>query len=242
MTALDTRDLRPRAAELKFLLSVEQADAVRRWARHHLAADPHGAGDHGDQYSTTTLYTDTAGYDVAARRGSYARSKYRVRRYGASDLVFLERKLRTSSMLSKRRALIPLVELARLSAADAATAGWPGAWFALRLAARHLQPVCQVRYDRMARVTPTAAGLARLTIDTNVRGQRADDWRFLPPDDIAVLDRPILELKFLVGLPAVFKQLIETFDLEPARISKYRLAAAALGLAPAATIAAEGAA
>jgi hypothetical protein len=41
----------------------------------------------------------------------------------------------------------------------------------------------------------------------------------------------ILELKYRVEMPALFRHLVEEFALEPAPVSKYRLAAAALGLA-----------
>ena len=44
-------------------------------------------------------------------------------------------------------------------------------------------------------------------------------------------DRVILELKFRVGMPAVFKALVEEFGLRPAAVSKYRLSMVALGLA-----------
>ena len=43
-------------------------------------------------------------------------------------------------------------------------------------------------------------------------------------------DQIILELKFRYGLPALFKYLVEEFALTPTSCSKYRLAAAALGI------------
>jgi hypothetical protein len=87
-----------------------------------LIADPHGTGPHADEYRVSTLYLDTAGRDVFHRRGSYGRSKYRVRRYGDEPRVFLERKLRTASRLAKRRTDIPLDELTLFKAAEPATA------------------------------------------------------------------------------------------------------------------------
>lgn len=230
---IETRDRRPYATELKFLVSPSAGDAIRAWARAHLTADPHGAGPHGDAYSTTTLYTDTPDQDVYRRRGSYGRSKYRVRRYGVSDVAFLERKLRTRSLLSKRRSFVPLTELAQLDAGLGELADWPGLWFAGRLAARQLQPVCQVTYDRTARVTSTPYGLARLTVDAHLSARTATRWAFETPESIPVLaEQHIVELKFLVAMPALFKRLIETFGLAPMTVSKYRLSVAGLGLAP----------
>ena len=96
-------EARTSAREIKFLLDASRARAVRDWARTHLTPDLHGAGPFGDEYATSTLYFDTDDFDVFHRRGSFGRSKYRVRRYGASDVVFFERKLRTNGRLVKRR-------------------------------------------------------------------------------------------------------------------------------------------
>jgi hypothetical protein len=224
----ETRDRRPYAAELKFLVTPDLGEAIRTWARTHLTADPHGRGPHNDQYTTTTLYTDTPGQDVFHRRGSYGRSKYRVRRYDTSDVVFLERKLRTKSLLSKRRTIVSLDELKHLTDAGSGD-GWIGEWFAGRLAARQLKPVCQVTYDRTARVTQTPYGLARLTVDDGLAVREIPGWAYEAPDYRSVLiDRQIVELKFIVAMPAVFKRLLETFGLTPEAVSKYRLSAAAI--------------
>jgi len=232
----DTRDRRPYAAELKFLVPLATADAIRTWAREHLTADPHGVGPAGDEYTTTSLYSDTPDQDVYRRQGSYGRSKYRVRRYGSSDVVFLERKLRTRALLSKRRSIVALDELPLLEQSVADLAGWPGAWFASRLAMRRLGPVCQVTYERTARVTNTPYGLARLTVDTDLAAQAASSWAFHAPDYHPVLTtEAIVELKFIVAMPAVFKRFIETFGLVPATVSKYRLSAEALGVVSAPT-------
>jgi hypothetical protein len=114
------------AVETKCLVDADRAAAIRVWARHHLDADPHGGGAWGDEYDTT-LYLDTPALDVLQRCGSYARAKYRVRRYGHAAVAFLERKLRNGRGLSKRRTAIPIDELGRLEAI--APGPWTGAWF-----------------------------------------------------------------------------------------------------------------
>jgi hypothetical protein len=226
-----TREQRPMAAELKFLVPAALGDAVRDWAREHLQPDPHGGGVHRDAYSTTTLYTDTAEWDAYERRGSYARSKFRVRRYGEADVAFLERKLRTNALLSKRRQQVRLAELSRLEQPPTESSGWPGGWFAARLALRRLAPVCQVVYERVARVAPTLHGPARLTVDTGLRACPNSAWRFIDDVHVPFLeDRQIIEMKFLVAMPAVFKRALAEFNLVSAQISKYRLAVEALGL------------
>ncbi len=62
-------------------------------------------------------------YDVFHRRGSFGRSKYRIRRYGDEDAFFLERKMRQPAVLAKRRTRLPLVALERLTAQVATPIG-----------------------------------------------------------------------------------------------------------------------
>jgi SPX domain protein involved in polyphosphate accumulation len=119
------RETRDSAAELKFLVSLSTAEELKAWARANLRPDPHAGGEHGDTYYITSLYFDTEAFDVFNRRGSYGRSKLRIRRYGDSESTFLERKLRTKRMLTKRRSTIGLGELARLSQVDEDPM-WPG--------------------------------------------------------------------------------------------------------------------
>ena len=232
----EIREQRPFAAEVKFLLTPEQGDAIRDWARPRLTPDPHGSGEGGDRYTTTSLYCETEAQDVFFRRGSFGRSKYRIRRYATSDMVFLERKLRTKDLLSKRRSLVPIDELIHLGTADWPKA-WSGAWFGHRVTARRMAPVCQVSYERVARLAATPYGIARLTLDAHMRAWRTERFAFQTGDSQQVLrEQVILEMKYRVEMPAVFKALVEEFRLSPARVSKYRLSMAALGLASAPTV------
>src|SRR4051812_4906695 len=98
----EIREDRAFAAEIKFLVPADRVDALRAWARGRLGPDPYGGGPYSDTYQTNTLYFDTRDLDVFYRRGSYGRSKYRVRRYGRSAELFLERKLKTRDLVSKR--------------------------------------------------------------------------------------------------------------------------------------------
>ncbi len=228
------RDDRPLATELKFLIAAELAAEIRTWARQEMAPDPYAAGPHGDTYQTTTLYFDTPEFDVYHRRGSFGRSKYRVRQYGASDMVFLERKMRTRDRLAKRRTLVPIGDVSTLGGAVPDRA-WSGAWLHRRLLARALRPVCIVRYDRCARVAMSAAGPLRLTVDQHLRARVASDFALdgldvtSPTTDLLAGDM-ILELKFRQAVPALFKRLIETFSLSSRKLSKYRTVAPAVGL------------
>src|SRR5690242_3645343 len=137
-----TSETRYQARELKFLVPLAKAPKMLQWARGRLAPDPHASGEFGDEYLTTSLYFDTRELDVYHRRGSFRRSKYRIRHYEGTPELFLERKLRTSSVVIKRRTIIPPQELRQLTA-NVPDRGWEGSWFQQRLAVRQLEPKCQ---------------------------------------------------------------------------------------------------
>jgi len=228
--SIQSRESRARAWEIKFLLNPALAERVRGWARSRLRPDPNGQGPHGDGYQISSLYYDTEQLDVFHRRGSYGRGKYRIRRYGKSDWVFLERKLRTRRQLTKRRTMVELSDLDRLNEAETQN-GWAGYWFYRRLRLRRLGPVCQLTYNRTARVAMTQYGPIRLTLDSHLRARPADSAWFSVAGGTAFCgDQVILELKFRQTMPLLFKSLVEEFALNPSRISKYRLAAVALEL------------
>lgn len=233
-----TRENRGFASEIKFLVDLVTARRIRDWARARLAPDPYGEGPFGDEYRTTSLYFDTDALDVFHRRGSYGRSKYRIRRYDGESVAFLERKLRRATRLTKRRTVVPIEDFVRLAGACDPIAGdldgeWPGSWFERRLIVRRLRPVCQISYQRLARVSMRDTGPIRLTLDEDVRTVTTEQIGFADAQGLPVLPhKMVLELKYRTALPAVFKQLVEEFTLTPQRVSKYRFAVDARGLAP----------
>ena len=231
----DTRENRELATEMKFLVSPALAEQIHTWARQHLSPDPHAGGPAGDGYEITSLYFDTAKFDVFHRRGSFGRSKYRIRRYGEAQVGFLERKLKTRGLLTKRRSIVRLDELEFL-AADDDNRAWPGRWFHRRMLARALSPTCQISYQRTALVAMTSFGPIRLTMDSGLRALQTTCIQFSNELGSPLLeDQIILELKFRYGMPALFKYHLEEFALTPVPFSKYRFAAAALGFVNAAS-------
>ena len=217
-------------AEWKFLVDATVGARIADWARQRLAADPHGAGPHSDEYRVSSLYLDTAALDVFHRRGSYGRSKYRIRRYEQEPTVYLERKLRNGTRLAKRRSGIELPLLPLLTD-PLALNGDGSAWFRRRVALRRLRPVCHITYLRLARDSQTADGPARLTLDRMLAGVATDALSFDSQTGTPLLDGDVVvELKFRGTVPALFKQLVEEFTLTPSPCSKYRTAVAALGL------------
>jgi hypothetical protein len=228
--SIDTRENREFASEVKFLIMRSVAQQIHDWARAWLAPDPHVAEASGDGYQVTSLYFDTSHFDVFHRRGSYGRSKYRIRRYGLGQTAFLERKLKTRGLVSKRRSQVKLADLAQLRG-DQAQPGWSGCWYHQRLLVRRLCPVCQITYRRTARVAMTALGPIRLTLDEGIQCQPTHGLMFQNREGTAIMpaNQVILELKYRQEMPALFKRLAELFLLNPAPISKYRMALTALG-------------
>lgn len=228
-SATEKRDA---AYEIKFLISASVAEEVLAWARQQLAPDPNGDCANGDGYRVNSLYFDTPNLDVYQRNGSYSKTKYRVRRYGGEPSIFLERKLKSRGLVSKRRTRVPDPELHRLGTEP--DPEWVGYWFYRRLSVRQLVPRCQIRYDRVARLGMTAEGPIRLTVDRDVsafptteyRVQEIGDWIPLLPG------RCILELKFRLVMPPLFKAMLEEMALTPQPVSKYRLSIQAFGLDP----------
>jgi len=232
----DVRENCEFASELKFVVNRELAEQICDWARLRLSPDPHASDGSIDAYTITSLYFDTNQFDAFHRRGSYGRSKYRIRRYGASEVAFLERKLKTRGLLSKRRSVIKLAELQRLRDGRPER-GWAGFWYHQRLLARRLNPVCQISYRRTARVAMTRYGPIRLTLDDDTRALGTNGLVFDGDNEGRRLSEGqiIIELKYRCEMPVLFKLLVEEFALNPQPISKYRLAAAALGLVTATT-------
>ena len=224
-----SRETRGAASELKFVIDAEKGERIVDWARDRLPADPHGGGPFGDEYRVTSLYFDTANLDVLHQRGSFGRSKYRVRRYGDASQVFLERKLRRPGLLHKRRTSTGVDQLVHLEQPEWLQP-WPGQWFHRRVLARRLTPTCQLTYLRTARALAVGNGLVRLTVDREILAREAGRLAFQAETGVAALTgQVVLELKFRQEMPTIFKALVEQFGLNPTKGSKYRHGMAALG-------------
>jgi hypothetical protein len=211
------------AYEVKFLVSEEVAGVIERHVAAGLSLDPHADPALGNAYRTTTLYCDTPIFDVFHRTGPGKNRKYRVRRYGSAPHVFLERKTKRGSEVSKRRVGIPLEDLGTLNV-DGLDPNWPGDWFRRRLSRFTLRPICRVSYDRTAYLGGTAEGPLRLTFDRRLRGQLVNGWDVSPvePNGDLLNGNVIVEFKFQGSLPAVGKLLVEDLLLTPGPASKYR--------------------
>lgn len=219
------------AHEIKFLVSRDVAGKVLEWARPRLETDPHSRPEAGGGYSISSLYLDTPKFAVYHKLGSFGRAKFRIRRYGVSDRVFVERKLKVGGRVSKRRSELSAKELARLERGELVEDGWAARWYEKRMKLRDLRVVCQISYERIALIGVNEEGPLRLTLDEAVHVARQDRPNFAEPGtgQLILQDHMILELKYRGAMPAIFKELAQHLPLEQGSVSKYRLGLACLG-------------
>ena len=218
------------ATELKFLVSLSQAERIEEWARKRLSGDPHADADTGG-YRVTTVYLDTPALDIFRRNPGFGTSKYRLRRYGLSSMAHAEHKAKENGRVWKMRESV-----------GAPVAQWPGSgyptglpgWFAQAVATAHLRPVCAISYARVALLGDSASGPVRMTIDREARARCATDCSLQPvttDGSIGLLSHEVIvELKHLGSLPSLFKEMMSIFMLVSNGASKYRRAVTSLGL------------
>jgi len=203
--------------ELKFLLDATKGDQVVNWASERLTPDPYG--DSLGCYETSTIYLDTPDRAVALQMPGYRVAKYRVRRYGESQCISLERKKKRGDRVRKARAVISLDMLSSLSEAPPALSDEEAAWFRQEITAKNLRPAALVSYRRRALI---GEGM-RLTIDADICAQANGEWAFSgSPSSPVLAGSRVLELKFAGSLPRLFRELIVTQALTPTMVSKYR--------------------
>jgi hypothetical protein len=242
----------PRAFEWKFLVTPETAAALRERFRNDFQPDTHADPALGGAYVVRSIYFDTPDWQVLRATGRHAFGKFRVRAYGDSTTVFLERKTKSGRAVRKRR---DQLDAATWQAAlAAALADMPPArdagdvdfsrpnedvahrrlathWFLRQSLRYELRPVCQVRYHREAYFAASSAGRLRLTFDRGLVAARVAGWNFAVQGEQRELpsDLEVCEFKFAGELPSIFKRAIQDFRLSPGSHSKYRRAMRRLG-------------
>jgi len=138
---------------------------------------------------------------------------------------------RSRSVVSKRRTEVKLKQLRRIGNGQPGR-DWPGYWFYRRLLLRGLRPVCQISYTRTARIARDASGVARLTLDQDLFALAAGGLGFNDAERGVPMtgEQVIVEMKYRGEMPPLFEELVGEFGLIQQPLSKYRLAAGALGL------------
>jgi hypothetical protein len=222
-----------RAYELKFLVSPESAEKIKAWAKAHMQIDLHADPAMGGAYETTTLYLDTPSFDILRRTEKTGGRKFRIRRYGDTERLFIEEKARRRDRVRKRRATMPIAELERLASPEF-DHRHPADWFHALIAEFSLSPTALITYRRHAYFGDTGGSPIRLTLDTEICGREASAWRIERKNDgVRVLeDSVICEFKFADTLPVIFKDLIAELALQPSSVSKYRRVMRQIGRLP----------
>lgn len=220
--------------ELKYLLSLKEAEEVRQALRAYMLPDPHGNGG----YSLTSLYYDSPDLRFYSEKldGVRVRRKLRIRHYETGEAltedtpVYVEIKQRVDRVTQKRRVRLPYREALRLCSGrerpesegqDAAVAEEVEAM----LWQYNLHPVSVVGYHRQALIgTDYDRGL-RVTFDTRLTCRRNSLLLHEPGVPLAMLrpDRAVMEIKVNDRLPAWLAEMAAAHNLQLVRMSKYCL-------------------
>lgn len=202
--------------------------------RGKLSLDPHADPAHDNTYALTTLYCDTPRWDVYHRVGRFRLFKFRVRRYGMSDVVYLERKAKRGRQVRKRRSRIALSGLGLLAQSETSD-DRQTAWYQHQLRRQSLAPTSVLSYQRRAYFGAFADGPVRITFDRDIRGALAQAWSFDPSTIMQPLlpGQVVAEFKFHTTMPGLFKAVMYEMQLSPAGSSKYRRCLETMGAAPA---------
>jgi hypothetical protein len=212
--------------ELKIVLSTEDAGGVQKWAQARLEPDAFAASD--ASYLVHTLYLDSRALDIYNRTWDEDGTKYRIRRYGTERVIWLERKRRKKTVVSKLRAPWSLDRLSEILEGDREFNDWPGT-FKKEILVRRLLPRLLVSYPRHAW---NAGDRSRLTMDWTVdaRIPSNGDPFLLDTEPVSVSQGVILELKYDDRRPAVFEELLRFLGRESESFSKYSRGVEATGL------------
>ena len=213
--------------EWKVQVAPEVSARVATLAGTLLAPDPYALAARAGAYLVTSVYLGVPG-----DRAHADSPRWRVRRYGDDDGVWLERKTNRAGRVEKQRVAADAGVVER-AAADLPADDPARAWLA-EVEARGLVPAVTVAYEREAWLLPGTT--ARLTLDRRLRARPA---AVRLPDErdggVPFLEDHVLELKFDDAPPEPFRRILRAEGLVPGRWSKVRAAAAALARAPAAT-------
>ena len=209
--------------ELKYLLSGEQTEYLRRALAGHMQADAYGLT------TIASLYYDTPDFRLvrASLEKPVFKEKLRLRSYGRateSSPVFLELKRKYDGVVYKRR-VQTTVPRAEAFLAGAGEIGPEGQIQRELLRFRNfygtLVPACLILYDRTAYFQPE--GDLRLTIDCRPRC-RMEDLRLtgsLEGRPLLEEGRSILEIKVQQAMPLWLSAILSEGGIFKSSFSKY---------------------
>ncbi|MCE5258183.1 MAG: polyphosphate polymerase domain-containing protein [Chloroflexi bacterium] len=220
--------------ELKYILTLSQAEVLRTALSAYLRPDEHGSA--AGSYQLASLYFDSPDHRCYWEKvdGLKYRRKLRIRLYGSATVldddapVMVEIKQRLDHVTQKRRAALPYREALRLclerQLPDHAPADTALVEEALVFIALYdLVPASIVRYQRLALIgTDYDIGL-RITFDTNLTYQLAPLDLHDDPSGASLLpaNLAVMEIKVNERIPYWLTELVAQHNLRLERLSKY---------------------
>ena len=220
--------------ELKYLISVKQAEAVKASVCKYMAPDTYGNKD--GRYAIANLYYDSPKFHCywEKEHGIKFRRKLRIRHYLTDEVltentpVFLEVKQRIDRVTQKRRAVLSYLDALRLcndrKIPDYDPQDRPVIEEIFVMLWRYqLVPAVIVRYDRQAFIGSIYDAGMRVTFDTNLTFQAYPLHLHEKRSELPVLSpgKVILEIKVNDRVPLWLTELIAAHNLQLSRISKY---------------------
>ena len=221
--------------ELKYLVTLKQAQLFKQALRAFLLPDEHGVNN--GRYTLSSLYYDSPDFRCYWEKvdGIRFRRKLRIRRYVTDapltddTSVFVEIKQRVDRVTQKRRIILPYRNALLLCNERQ----YPGVFapddktvldeIYAYLWQYNLGPVSIVQYDRQAFIgTDYDIGL-RVTFDTALQYQTHSLLLHEEPSTLPMLppDRVVMEIKINERIPYWLTEMIAAHNLRMIRVSKY---------------------
>jgi hypothetical protein len=224
--------------EFKYFFPEERAEAIRRFLRPYVAADPYASRAPGGRYTIRNIYLDTPKLDLytACVNDEVDRFKLRIRWYGEEPKgpFFFEVKRKIRQVILKDRAKISAADVrALLRGEPLSLPAGPTRdhlmAFLDRVVRHGMIPCLFSRYTREP-YESIFGEYARVTFDRAMCYQRAQG-RAEDPRGWTYTDAPwatggvrqagVLELKFTREFPRWMADLVAEFELERVGYSKY---------------------
>jgi SPX domain protein involved in polyphosphate accumulation len=221
--------------ELKYLLTLQQAEAFKIALKAYLLLDEHG--NNNGRYPLASLYYDSPDLRCYWEKvdGVKFRRKLRIRRYETGEPldnetpVFVEIKQRIDRVTQKRRAILPYGAALQLCNAREMPAQFaPDDKVVLDeihafLWQYNLHAASIVRYERQAFIGSDYDIGLRVTFDTNLTYQVNPLHLHEPPASLPMLpaNQVVMEIKVNERIPYWLTELVAAHNLQMVRMSKY---------------------
>ena len=220
--------------ELKYLITLQQAEQFKSALRAYLVPDEYGT-DNG-RYALTSLYYDSPDLRCYWEKeyGLRFRRKLRIRRYATDEPlteaspVCVEIKQRVDRVTQKRRAVLPYGDALRLCNDRQIPDCAPEDRALLEeiyvfLWQYNLRPLSIVRYNRQALIGGEYDLGLRVTFDTSLSFQSHRLHLHEEPSALPMLspNLVVMEIKVNERMPTWLTEMIADHNLQMVRISKY---------------------